>query len=119
MGILTEADQRHAELIAKTCDITGRSVSTPIESDNAGEAATALPPERATIYRACVARGNYIAQDRSDRQYAVKELSRAMANPSTQDEKRLHRLARYLLDKSRHQVVFPLLSQLEWHRLRH
>ena len=92
-------------LIAKTCNISGKSVSTPIEAENIDDSATTLPPARATIYRACVARGNYMSQDRSDCQCAVKELSRSMSNPSTQDEKWLHRFARYLLDKSRHEIV--------------
>ena len=46
-----------------------------------------LPPRQATIYRAIVARGIYMAQDRSDVQYAVKELSRWMSKPTEVDRK--------------------------------
>ena len=55
-----------------------------------------LDRERASQYRAIVARANYLSQDRSDIQYATKELSRAMANPTRGDEKRTKRLGRYL-----------------------
>ena len=64
MGIVIEGDQRYAELIPKTCGISGKSASTPVEAENIDETATKLPPDRATIYRACVARGNYMPQDR-------------------------------------------------------
>ena len=64
-----------------------------------GEAA--LSNTEASMYRASVARGNYLAQDRSDIQYAVKELSRAMSNPTINDQKRLKRLARYLIGRER------------------
>ena len=55
----------------------------------------------ATMFRAAVARGNYLAQDRSDIQYAVKELSRGMSNPTQNDDKQLKRLARYLIGRER------------------
>ena len=54
-----------------------------------------------------------MANDRSDCQYAIKELSRAMAAPSTQDERKLLRFARYLVDKARHQIVFRYQANLE------
>ena len=40
-----------------------------------------LGSKEATMYRAMVARGNYLAQDRSDVQVAIKELSRGMSCP--------------------------------------
>ena len=60
-----------------------------------------LHKEDATAYRGMVARANYLAQDRLDIQYAVKECSRAMANPTMGDWKKLKRLASYLVDKKR------------------
>lgn len=42
-----------------------------------------------------------MTQDRSDTQYAVKELSRAMSNPTSQDMSRLRRLGRFLKGKPR------------------
>ena len=59
-----------------------------------------------TWYRSIVARGNYLAQDRCDIQYAVKELSRGMQSPTKGHVRALKRLGRYLIGKSRYVVVF-------------
>ena len=48
-----------------------------------------------TIYRAIVARGNFIGQDRPDIQYTVKELSRTMSKPDRESGARAKRLGRY------------------------
>ena len=55
----------------------------------------------ASKYRAIVARANYLAQDRTDIQFAVKELSRGMSNPTARDLRRAKRLGRYLIGKPR------------------
>ena len=65
-----------------------------------------LAPKDATAYRASVARGNYLAQDRTDIQFAVKELSRSMSAPTEGDWMSLKRLGRYLVDKTRVKVQF-------------
>ena len=54
-----------------------------------------------TKYRALVARANYIAVDRGDIAFCVKELARCMSTPSRQDWEMLQRLARYLRHKPR------------------
>ena len=66
----------------------------------------ALEAERATMYRSLVARGNFLSQDRTDIQYAVKELSRDMSKPSERSWEGLKRLGRYLLGKERYVVKF-------------
>ena len=60
-----------------------------------------MESREATMYRACVARGIYLSQDRSDIMVAVKEVSRKTASPNQGDLKALKRLARYLVDKAR------------------
>ena len=50
----------------------------------------------ATLYRAVVARANYLSQDRSDIRYAVKELCRHMSKPTEKDMEKLKKLGRYL-----------------------
>jgi hypothetical protein len=60
-----------------------------------------LNAQDATKYRAITARGIYLAQDRTDIQYAVKELSRKMAKPTKGSWEKLKRLARYLLGRER------------------
>ena len=66
-----------------------------------------LEPRDATMYRALVARGNYMAQDRTDVQFAVKELCRNMSNPTAGDWAAVKRLGRYLVDKTRVKVRIP------------
>ena len=63
--------------------------------------------EDATAYRALVARANYLAQDRADIAYAVKELCRNMSSPKTSDWDKLKRFGRYLLNKARVITKFP------------
>ena len=46
-------------------------------------------------------RAAYLAQDRADIQFSVKELARAMSSPTVNDYARLKRLGRYLLGKPR------------------
>ena len=59
-----------------------------------------------TLYRSCVARANFLSQDRSDVQYATKELSRKMSNPNHQDMIRLKRLGRYLKGRPRSVIKY-------------
>ena len=59
-------------------------------------------------YRAVAARGNYLAQDRFDIQFASKEISRFTSKPESEDWLRAKRLARYLKDSARVVVRFDL-----------
>ena len=65
------------------------------------------------MYRALVARANYMAQDRADIGFAVKELCRHMANPRKSDFDKLKRLGRYLINKSRVVAYFAYQEQPE------
>ena len=96
-----EADQRHAYLLIDQLHLQGaKSVSTPGEGekpwleDKNGEF---LRGKAATEFRAMAARANYLAQDRSDIHFAVKEICRTMASPTKGDVAKLRRLGRYLL----------------------
>ena len=60
-----------------------------------------LSEQDSTNYRALVARCNHLSPDRPDIAFAVKELARAMSNPTRGDLQRLKRLARYLKGKPR------------------
>ena len=55
-----------------------------------------LTGSEATRFRAVAARANYLAADRPDMQYAVKEVCRRMARPVAGDWQKLSRLGRYL-----------------------
>ena len=52
--------------------------------------------QEASMFRAIAARANYLSQDRSDIQFAVKELCKFMSAPTSKDWTSLIRLARYL-----------------------
>ena len=98
-GITYEADQRHAEILARDLGVTSKPVLTPgsredslkaslvrgekdsIDSTATKECGAALSTAEASEYRGLAARGNYLSQDRADTQYAVKEIARRMATP--------------------------------------
>ena len=111
-GLTYEADQRHADLIVQALGLEkAQPVCTPgiRNSDKVIEPGDEMTLNAAdsTKYRAAVARANYLAADRSDIAYAVKELSRAMAHPTQGDMTTLKRLGRYLLGKPRMVINFP------------
>ena len=60
----------------------------------------------ATKYRAIVARLNYLAPDRLDIAYSVKELARAMSSPNNGDWLRLYRIGRYIKGRPRLQQLY-------------
>ena len=88
-GLEWEADQRHSDLITRHCNLGDDSepVGTPggKREFEDREGSPDLTHEEAFRFRAIVARGNYLAQDRTDVQYAVKELSRRMSTPKECD----------------------------------
>ena len=116
-GIIYEADQRHAEIIVKQMGLSkeSRSLSTPgnklsMTTEDEEGWMSEVGGHEATLYRALVARGVYLSQDRSDIQYAVKELSRQMSKPSRADVEKLKHLARYLIGRERAVIHFDYQS---------
>ena len=67
-----------------------------------------MPEKPAREYRALAARSNYLAADRMDIQFAVKEMCRGMSAPTFGDRRKLKRLGRYLKGKPR------LISEFGW-----
>ena len=65
-----------------------------------------LEPGEARRYRAIAARLNYLAADRIDVQYAVKESARAMSRPKKSHWKMLNRIGRYLVGRPRVVIKF-------------
>ena len=90
-GIYYEADQRHAEIIVEELDIKAdkQGLSTPGRKEEDKEKEHTdddeLVQDQASKFRALTARANYLAQDRTDIRFAVKELSRKMAKPNNKD----------------------------------
>ena len=69
-----------------------------LENEDGGDD---LPAQEATRFRALAARANYLAQDRADIQFAVKELARRMSTAKSGDMELLKRLGRYLVGTPR------------------
>ena len=100
-----EPDQRHADLIIQAMDLQeAKGVQTPYEEEKGfreEEEEAELKPRGASEFRAAAARANYLALDRPDIQYAVKEVCRGMAKPRKRDWRKLKRLARHLVSHPR------------------
>ena len=113
-GIMYEADQRHAEIIVQELGLTSASKPVNTPSQKAARQADAqLSQEESTMYRALVARANYLAQDRADICFAVKELCKTMSKPCRSDWDALKRLGRYLIGKTRLVVRYDYQSMPE------
>ena len=100
-----EADQRHAEIIVKEMGVDGSSgVGSPGEDEKKWEAEgnkVELEGKDARWYRGVAARSNYLGADRSDIQYAVKEVCREMSKPTVGGRRKMKRLGRYLVRRPR------------------
>ena len=84
-----------------------------VKSEVPGEKATMskedeeeLPASDVKKYQALVARANYQTQDRSDIQYAVKELARRMSCPTRGAWKALVQLGKYLKTHARSSYLY-------------
>ena len=97
-GWEAEADQRHADIIVKALGMeNANAVKAPgEEAREAEEWEEELGAKEASLYRAVAARANYLALDRADLQYSVKEICRLMSKPTERGMRKLRRLARYL-----------------------
>ena len=74
---------------------------------------TPMEQQDITKYRGLAARANYLALDRPDLQYAVKEIARRMSSPCGEDWLLLKRLARYLVGAPRGVFNFPWQAELD------
>jgi hypothetical protein len=100
-----EPDQRHADIIIDTMNLgCAKDLTTPYEDEKDRDQETGdeeLPTQNQTQFRMLAARANYLAMDRPDIQYAIKEICRGMATPRKRHWRMLKRLARYLKGKPR------------------
>jgi hypothetical protein len=96
-----EADPRQAERLIAECGLGGpevkpvatpgvKSTFTELEMDEE------LPSKLHTAFRGSAARGNYLAADRIDAQYACKEVCRWMSKPTAHAWTALKRVCRFL-----------------------
>ena len=94
-GCSVEADPRHAELLVEELGIE-RGLATPGVEENEVEEEKDLDYVGATRYRSLVARANYLATDRPDLCFAVKELCKTMSKPTDASWNKLMRVGKYL-----------------------
>ena len=88
-----------------------KGVTTPGVKQTATESSTPPPSpllsgEEASLYRSMAMRAAYLSADRSDIQFATKELAREMGSPTADSLGRLKRLVRCLLHRPRVCAVF-------------
>ena len=113
-----EADGRHAEVIIEACEVQScREAKTPGVHESTVEASMQVGAEmndhEKTKFRGVAARINYLAMDRSDLQFAAKDLCRKMANPEPKDWDKARRIARYLKFRPRGVLEFPFEPRSE------
>ena len=136
-----EADLRHAEIVnrelglkaAKATRVPGAKEAKRPEHHRDGEWEEGTPegdvgdhqptepsgdeededlePSEATRYRAIAARLGYLAIDRLDLQFAVKEAARAMSRPKDAHFRMLNRIGRYIVGAPRLITRFPRQAQ--------
>ena len=108
--LIYRADPKHAEILIEELglDENSKGLSSPAEKEVEEEGdELLLSSTETTKYRALTARANYLAQDRADIQFAVKELCTKMSAPTVGSWRCLKRLGRYLLVVRNVDVVFP------------
>ena len=106
-----EPDQRHVDMLVDGLGLRdAKPVMSPGEEEKKHEIeenAEELPAPKHTIFRGHAARLNYLATDRPDIAYSVKEVCRSMAKPTVGAWKQLKRIARYLIRSGRTVLRYP------------
>ena len=102
-GIEYEADSRHREELMKECGLKEDSKSLNCPAERGGEEREMEEDRRlvggeCSRFRGLAARLNYIGQDRSDVQYATREICTGMASPTERGLRKIKRVARYLAE---------------------
>jgi hypothetical protein len=116
-GVELEADPRHAELVIKALELeNAKPCKTPGIKEESRDGETQddeLGKVEARNYRAIAARLNYLAPDRMDIAFAVKEAARNMSKPMRRDFEKLKRIGRYLLGRPRLVSLFKWSSSID------
>ena len=105
-----EADPRQSERLISECGLDGsKGVATPgVKSTFTElEADTELSAKTHTAFRGSAARGNYLAADRIDAQFACKEVCRWMSRPTEHAWQALKRVCRFFRSAPRLVYTYP------------
>ena len=95
-GWKLEADPRHAELLIEEMKIEKELATPGIDEKDEDEPESKLNDQWASRYRSLVARANYLATDRPDIGFSVKELCKSMSSPTNSSWDKLIRVVKYL-----------------------
>ena len=108
-GLTYQHDPKHVTTILNELGMKDCSgVNTPGTKEAAQEDDDVpLAVKESTEMRRIIATVNYIAQDRLDIGYAVKECARMMATPTQRTIRSVKRLARYLKDHPKCVMQYP------------
>ena len=111
--MMWEADQRHAEILGTELGLTEGSnpLTVPgreLTKEELDQEERLMEGDSATAYRAMAARANFLAIDRPDIAFSVKEICRRMSAPDEGDLLALKRLGRYLQGAPR------LVHRFDW-----
>ena len=98
-----EADPRHVEKFLEVCGMTSGNPSVWLGVKLLEEEGDDQPlvGEELARYRSVAATANFIAQDRPDVKFAVKELCREMAKQTFASWRKMKKLARYFKGQPR------------------
>ncbi len=111
-GLEMEADPRQAEKLLRDLKLDGDGVKVAAspgvkQTRDQLDADAPLERQKATPYRAVVARANYLASDRPELQYSAKEACRWMSSPTETSLNALKRLGRYVAGHRRLVYHYP------------
>ena len=108
-GIVYAHDPRHVDVLINDLDLAEcKPVATPAcDGSKQPDDDEGLSWSNVKLFQSCVARCNYLAQDRTDIAYAVNELCQSMSSPNNKAFRKLKRLARYLKGEREWQLLIP------------
>ena len=106
-GWEVEGDQRHRGLIVEEVQLNNANgLSTPGVDEPLKDDDEVLEDWEAVRNGSLPARANDLSLDRSDLLFAVKELCKSMSNPTEGSWRKLVRVAKYLISKTRLVLIF-------------
>lgn len=114
-GLTYRADPKHAELIWEKLGLRrdSRGSTTAFVREECEGDEVELNSADATLFRQVAARANYLALDRPDIQFTVKEVCGHMAAPTQGGVRKLKHLARYLPKFPEVELHYPWLYDEE------
>ena len=120
-----QPDPKHIDTVVKLLGL-GESKPAPTPGVSGGSSVaegSPLEEAEAKIYRSCTGILMYVAPERPDAQYCIRELTKAMKEPTTKDKQSLVRVVRYLsgtrsfgveIRSGKDSTVLQVYSDTDW-----